>query len=368
VTREIPRFGFLEDLFGSESEGKKKLSVAYQEEIFRISNRVDFKTLSGKKVLVTGGTGMLGAYLVDVLLRVPKLLIIEPPSITLLVRDTKSTNLKELNLENFDNLTLENWSTWIPKSKYDFLIHAASPASPVAFANHSDLRQPNLGFLESLALHGLPQRTLFLSSSEIYGSNAPVGVLETHPAGIFPNTIRSEYPKVKLATEKFLLKQTEIQDVSCVIVRLFHSFGPGVRSTDGRSFADFIWAGALGQPIILRSKGQDLRTFLYLEDAVAGLLTALFRGVSGGIYNLGSEDPMSILEFASTVANQANVEVRAFSENPDLNSGYLHSPNTKMVPDTVKMQELGWSQEVPIHIGIQRTLKWVRKQVNQSMD
>jgi dTDP-glucose 4,6-dehydratase len=208
----------------------------------------------------------------------------------------------------------------------------------------------------------MPESTLFISSGEIYGANPPFEVQEDFDAPIISSSSRSAYPESKLAAERILWHMGEEGATKPLVARLFHSFGPGLRDADGRSFGDFLWGAARGKNLELLSSGSAIRTFLYLEDAVAGLLTVLTKGTPGEAYNVGSKNPMEIAEFANLISRVAGVRVVCPSSRAEPLGGYLQSPSQVVVPSITKLSNLGWKQMIPIETGVKRSFDWIRRQ------
>jgi nucleoside-diphosphate-sugar epimerase len=249
---------------------------------------------------------------------------------------------------------------WKVDRSFDYLIHAASPASPTKYKSPESIVQSNLGFLESLREQCLPPSVLFISSGEVYGSSPPLYVDESYNSAVIPRSARSVYPEAKISTERLLQEMKRDGLTSPLIVRLFHSFGPGLRVNDGRSFGDFLWSAAHAENLSLLSSGSSIRTFLYIEDAVAGLLTVLTKGIPGEPYNIGSDKPMAISEFADLVARIAGVEVLYPATSLETRDDYVHSPNLMVVPSLEKAVNLGWRPMVELGKGVERTLDWIR--------
>lgn len=328
-------------------------------EISSLYKRINFEEFAGRSVLVTGASGMLGSYLVSAMIAACELGGLEAPSFTLLVRDAKSRNLESLvackKVEIIEGRLLD----WVPNRVFDFLIHAASPASPTKYSDSRELIEANVGFLEHLNRLGLPENNLFISTGEVYGTDAPEHVAEQFTASAFPDLNRSAYPIAKLSAETALLEAASQNARNCYIARLFHTFGPGIKKDDGRSFADFIWSAAQGSDIVLRGKGNDIRTFLYLEDAVAGLLTILVNGKSGQTYNVGSDEPESVLDFAFRVQRNSPLSISVQIGVMDEVS-YEPSPNKVLVPSIKKLESIGWRECANKEIGVLRTINWAR--------
>jgi nucleoside-diphosphate-sugar epimerase len=267
------------------------------------------------------------------------------------------SNLKNFNYIKFHQTPLLEIS---PMLGYDFLIHGASPASPTTYPDLALLRKINAEILHKLISSGM-HKALFVSAGEVYGPNSSSPIHEDFVGQIDPLHPRSPYPIAKLEAEKVLLDIGEKYSVHTNSVRLFHTFGPGMKPSDGRSFADFIWSAANKRIPKLLSSGQDIRTFLFLRDTVVGMLTILEKGKNKEIYNLGGSNPTSILDFARRVSLLAGLEGKVKFSNFD--SLYKHSPNHIIYPNVSKLENLGWKQAIDLNEMILRTLTWSRKNI-----
>jgi dTDP-glucose 4,6-dehydratase len=324
-----------------------------------LAERFDFGSFSGKELLITGASGMIGSYLTHSIIAGSRLQGYEAPNLTLLVRKESSPNLRDLDLASSVKVVETELLSWKPKQVYDCLIHAASPASPTKYSDSSEVFDSNVGFLKSFGEGEIPKQVLYISSSEVYGPDSPDLIDESFVGNPITESSRAIYPKSKLEGELVLSKMFEQGQTQPYIARLFHTFGPGLRQDDGRSFSDFLWAAAKGNSVELRSPGEDIRTFLYLQDAVAAMFLILTRGTPGEIYNVGSELPLSIRSFAEQVGGSCGVQVRVPNEVSPNQLDYKHSPNKSMVPSTKKLRGLGWSEIVPLDVGIRSTLDWM---------
>ncbi len=325
-----------------------------------LAERLDFGPFSGKELLITGASGMLGSYLTHSIIACTRLQGYKAPNLTLLVRKKSSPNLRGMDSDHAVKVVESELLSWRPKQAYDTLIHAASPASPTKYANISEVFDSNVTFLKSFGAGETPKQILYISSSEVYGPDAPDVIDESFVGNPIPESERAIYPKSKLEGEKVLSKMFERGQTNTYIARLFHTFGPGLRQDDGSSFSDFLWAAAKGNPVELRSPGEDIRTFLYLQDAVAAMLQILTKGDPGEIYNVGSETPLRIRDFAEKVGLSSGVQVKIPKGLPRNHVDYNHSPNKSIVPSTKKLRGLGWSPIVPLDVGIGGTLDWMR--------
>lgn len=328
------------------------------EDINHITRAVNLGQFENKRILLTGGTGMVGSYLLECLCFGSDRLGVMPKEILVFSGSLNFSNLA--NLQDFKFLKLHQTPLLeiSPMEGYDYLIHAASPASPTTYPDLEQLKKINGGILQKLVSPGM-QKVLFISAGEVYGPNSTSPISEDFIGHIDQLNPRSAYPIAKLDAERVVSELGENYSVKTNSVRLFHTFGPGVRRNDGRSFADFIWNATDNQVPKLRSKGQDIRTFLFLRDAVEGLLTILEKGQDKEKYNLGGSNPISILEFAKMISHLAGLEGQI--EFSDWGSAYNHSPNHNIYPDVSRLEKLGWKQEVGLDEMILRTLTWAKQ-------
>jgi nucleoside-diphosphate-sugar epimerase len=169
---------------------------------------------------------------------------------------------------------------------------------------------------------------------------------------------RNWYPASKLAGEiicKEWLEKCSGRKVS--IIRLFHTYGPGLSMDDGRSFADFLWQSILTDKIVLKSEGLQRRTFLYVSDALSALLKLIEEDYSDiEIVDVGSAREISILQFAQIVSKITN---RSLSIEPD--DSFVHSKDSVLVPNLQRLRALGWTERVSLETGIMKTLESMRE-------
>ena len=314
--------------------------------------------LKDSRILITGGTGMIGSYLIEAICFGMQRLGIAPKEIRIF---SGSMNFDSINhLGQFEFIELHK----VPlleidiQRDYDFLIHAASPASPTKFPNFQILESVNSEIFEKLISRGM-QNVLFVSTGEVYGPHAEIPCAESADTKFSEKNVRNDYPRAKLLGE---IRGNELSlalGAKFNVARLFHSFGPGMRQDDGRSFSDFIWKAARFELPVLRSAGNDIRTFLYLRDTVLAFFQILDEGENGDVYNVGSSSPISILDCAKKISDSAGLKGAILFDKTD--SNYIHSPNHAIVPDVTKLSKLGWKQDVEIDEMIFRTLRWARR-------
>ena len=166
---------------------------------------------------------------------------------------------------------------------------------------------------------------------------------------------RSCYPESKRAAET-LLKSYYLQyGVPYNVVRIAHSYGPTMRlEKDGRVMADLMGDAVAGRDIVLKSRGEAVRAFVYVTDAVVGMFAVLFHGEATKAYNLANEtEPVSVKELARELATLRGVQV-VVSEGEQ--KGYCAYRRTAL--DTSALERLGWKPEVSLKEGISRVLQF----------
>ena len=316
--------------------------------------------LKGRRILITGGTGMVGSYLLEAICFGMQCLRIAPKEIRVFSGSLNFDSIQHLGhfeFIKFHNVPLLEIDA---QENYDFLIHAASPASPTKFPTFEILRLVNSEILDKLITTGM-EKVLFVSTGEVYGPRAQIPFLESTEIELDEKNARFAYPKSKILGEMRGKELSNAVSAKFNVARLFHSFGPGMRKNDGRSFPDFIWKAAHLELPVLRSPGNDVRTFLYLRDTISAFFQILENGENNGIYNIGSSHPISILDCAKKISNFAELGGRVLIQN--VQGDYIHSPIHSIIPNVDKLNQIGWKQEVDIDKMILRTLQWARNNI-----
>lgn len=322
-------------------------------------------TLSGKRVLITGARGMLPAYLLHAIAHFNRTKLSHNPCRVVALSRRSPDGL----------LAAYRWVEWLAQDArdplgdnvhFDYAVCAASAASPRAYlADPVGTLLTNAQGLQVVlerARRCDAKGVLFFSSGEIYGS-PPDGACPTPEDYLAPSdplAPRSCYAGGKRFGESLLMAYVRQYGVRGAIVRPFQIFGPGLRLDDGRAFADFLSAAAVGEPIELRSAGQARRTYCYIADATAAFFKVLLSARPGAVYNVGSSSPeVTILELAKKIAEAGGRGSRVvFSGQGEEGKG---SP-ARTCPDVSRIQkDLGWSPSTSLEEGLRRTLSWLRQ-------
>lgn len=339
---------------------------AYINSLKAIS-RLDF--LSGKTLLISGATGMLGSCLADAVM-VWNRQQAEPCRVVAVGRNLEKARERFAPFWNKKNFIFIQQDVCNPLNSFsehvDFIIHAASNADPVNMAKHpvNTLLANVLGtknLMEYGLSHGM-KRFLYVSSGEVYGqpNENQDDFTEDYCGALDLSSPRSCYPEGKRAAEVLCQSYRSQFGVDVVIVRPCHLFGSTMSRQDSRAVAEFLWAAAEGRDIVLKSDGLRERSHCYVVDAVQGLLVVLEKGESGQAYNIADKRyQRTIRAFAEKAADAGGCKV-VFDLPSDMESrGY--SRISRQVLDAGKVEKLGWGMQNNESNGIENTVRILRE-------
>ncbi len=328
-----------------------------QKNLELIVNKCNFSIFEQKKVLITGGTGMVGSYLAEAIIRGAEAQDVKITEMKITGKTYAPESVKRFSKYSNVNVSIDLLDDPIKNCSFQIVFHLASPASPTQYKDYETLLHVNSDCLLNI-IRGNTEKFIFVSTGEVYGNRS--GSLSEDNVGIFDaKSPRDWYPLAKLKGEEISTKLCADFKSELNIVRLFHTFGPGVRENDGRSFADFLHASAVGKYPKLYSDGSALRTFLFSADAIIAMLGVLERGENMKTYNIGSDTPISILDFARKVSEIAGLQGRVLIE-PAFRKGLIESPNRVIIPDLSRINELGWKSRNSLDEAIRNTLNYIK--------
>ena len=339
----------------------------YLEDVERVAGLdLPWEKLRGKSVLISGATGLVGSFLVDVLLS----------------RDIVGTVYA---LGRSEEKARSRFSRWAQDERFvfipydinrplvredlgvvDYILHMASNTHPMQYSTDpiGTITTNIIGLqnmLEFACAHGA-ERFAFASSNEIYGENRGDAELfsEDYCGYIDCNTLRAGYPESKRCGEALCQAYMRQKGIDVCIPRLTRSYGPTMLMSDTKAISQFIRKGIAGEDIVLKSAGTQYYSYTYVADAVSGLLTVLLRGKSGEAYNIADEaSDMQLKDLAALIAQNAGSKV--VFEIPDAVEAAGYSKATKARLDGSKLRELGWSPVYDLRSGIRRTMEILRQ-------
>ena len=321
------------------------------EDLFNTTNNeilsLDYSSIRAERILITGSRGMLGTALATALAKLVGDQLLECE----LFLASRTWQGSEELFKNSSIKLISNLEARSGKIEFDAIIHCASPSNITKIESFDQLSDINTGYLRD-CISPFTRKVVFISSGEVYGGN--VTLIDSIRPMLDPATRRHWYPIAKLDAELFLKQATVGTNLSVDVVRLFHTFGPGLSPQDGRSFSDIIYSAAFSKVITLKSDGKQIRSFLFLGDAVSAILLSLIRRNDYKITNVGSPQGISILNFAKLVAETTESAIR-FSD-----SKFDHSPFDSVIPDIQESVKLGWSPKVTLADAVSTTLRWIK--------
>lgn len=308
---------------------------------------IPWKKLSGKTVLITGATGLIGRTLVYGLHRANKIHGINV-RVLALVRDRARAEERFNEILSDGMLTLvvgnvENMP--VISESVDYIVHGASQTASREFVNHPvETLQTALNGTMNLLQLGKEKDIkgfVYLSSMEVYGYPEKGHKVKEDEIGRFePQNMRNSYPIGKIVSENLCCSYAKEYGIPAMSIRLTQTFGAGVNYNDTRVFAYFARCVKEKTNIVLKTKGETERCYLYTTDAATAILTVLLNGKAGEIYNAADESTYcSIEKMAEQVAKSAGIEV-VYDIQDTAANGF---PDTLyMNLDTSKLQKLGW--------------------------
>lgn len=339
----------------------------------------EFAQLRGKRLLIIGGAGFLGYYLVQSVLHFNK----------------QQADADKAELIVFDNFIrgVPAWLTALEGSprfriarhdvthpmpadigNLDFIVHAASIASPTYYRKYPiETMDANVNGLRNVLDYAVDRKQagkplsgiLFYSTSEIYGDPDPdnIPTPETYRGNVSCTGPRACYDESKRYGETLCVNFAQQHGIPVKMARPFNNYGPGLKLTDARVLPDLVRDVMANRDIVMLSDGSPTRTFCYIADAIVGYYKILFRGRNGEAYNIGIEKPeISMRELADRVIMNGRDLFGyggklVFKASAD--KDYLtDNPNRRCPIITKARTELGYEPKIGVEDGLRRAMVW----------
>ena len=329
----------------------------------RQSSFVPWEELEKKTILISGATGLIGYNLVRALLYCVKRI-----NIIAITRDISTAQKRFEDIQD-DRLSFIESDIEVFESiecDVDYIIHGAANTSSKSFVEcpvecMNTIIKGTENMLE-IARVKQAKSFVFLSSMEVYGyPEEGHKVKETDPCYLNNTEVRNSYPIAKIAAESLCESYFSEYNIPVKILRLTQTFGPGVKYDDARVFAEFARCGIEKKRIVLKTKGNTKRNYLYTADAVTAILSVLIMGENGEKYNAANEATYcSIKEMAEIVARYTDSTIEYSVNDNDIN-GYAHE--LYMDLDTSQLMAIGWriqKTSESLDKMILRLIAWIR--------
>lgn len=316
---------------------------------------LDLTPLCGKTLLITGGTGLIGKWMIDYLLA--------NVACRIIVTGRDETKARRRLGENVGFVKWDVSHEHLPQidGPIDYIIHFASNTHPVAYAsdpvativmNVSAAKE-----LMDLAVEKRVRRFVYASSVEIYGQNrGDVEFFDEDYCGyIDSNTLRAGYPESKRCGEALCQAYLKQYGLDVVIPRIARVYGPTLLDSDTKALSQFIRNAIAGEDIVLKSEGKQYFSYLHVADAVSGVLTVMLRGERGCAYNIADEkSDIKLRDLAELVASQVGRKV--IFDIPSGTEAAGFSPAMLARMDNRRLKALGWTADYDISCGIAKTI------------
>jgi dTDP-glucose 4,6-dehydratase len=314
---------------------------------------VDESTVAGRRALVTGGAGFLGSHLCERLVEegwsvvcIDSLLTGDDDNLATLRGHAAFTYLRHDITERFD-----------VDGPVDMVLHMASPASPVDYLRLpiETLRVGAIGTLNALELaREKTARFILTSTSETYGDPLVHPQPETYWGNVNPVGPRSVYDEAKRYAEAATMAYHRQLGLGIGIARIFNTYGPRMRLSDGRAVPTFIRQALTGEPLTIHGEGLQTRSLCYVDDLIDGLYR-LSISAEVGPMNLGNPEEVTIAQLAELIRESAGSRSQIeFLERP------TDDPERRRPDISLAQRALGWQPRVPLADGLRRTLEWAR--------
>jgi dTDP-glucose 4,6-dehydratase len=246
----------------------------------------------------------------------------------------------------------------------DAVLHFASPASPVDYLKYpiQTLKVGALGTHNTLGLARVKGAQYMLAStSEVYGDPQIHPQPETYWGHVNPIGPRGVYDEAKRFAEALVMAYHRVHGLRTHIARIFNTYGPRMRLDDGRVVPNFIGQALRREPLTVYGDGLQTRSFCYIDDLVEGTVRLLEVEEPEPV-NLGNPEEVSIRTFAEII-NRLTGNPAGIRLLPDRR---IPGDPQRRCPDITKArQRLGWSPQVPLEEGLQRTIRWFAERLQR---
>lgn len=336
----------------------------FESDIYQgqLKDLLPYLPVEDKTILVTGASGLIGSCLIDSLLYANINYGRKFRVYALGRNEQKLRNRFAYAKENNGiQFVCSDITNPLPDGLHlDYIIHAASNADPRSYAlQPTETLLTNVLGTKSVLDYAkiYPNcRVLLTSTFEVYGDAGKRGSLTEESMGIIDfHKMRNCYPASKVCAELLCQGYADQFGVDYVVARLCGIYGPTMSLSDSKAQAQFIMNAVRGEDIVMKSKGEQIRSYCYVTDAVSALFTLLLKGKTGEPYNIADENSiLSIVDFAKCVSKAGKVNIRF--DLPDEAEAKGFSKPVNVVMENEKIKGLGWQGKLDCMRGVESTI------------
>ena len=306
-----------------------------------------------KRVLITGVCGFIGSHLCDYFLNNNFKVI----GIDNLLTGSKSNIQHNLINSNFTFIESDICNKISINSKIDFILHFASPASPIDYLKYpiETLRIGSIGTENMLNL-ALKNKAIILvaSTSEVYGDPLEHPQKESYFGNVNPIGPRGVYDEAKRYLEALTMAYKNKYQLDIRIARIFNTYGPRMRKNDGRAIPNFINQAFNNANFTVYGNGEQTRSFCFIEDTVEGIKELLFSEYSFPV-NIGNPEEFSILKLVKEIKSLIKTESKVVFQKLPQDDPKVRRPNIEIAKEV-----LNWQPKVNLTEGLKKTIIYYR--------
>lgn len=303
-------------------------------------------------VLVTGGAGFIGSHLSEYLINRDFKVYCMDNLIT-----GSTNNIKHLYGNNFKFIEHDVTKYIDIEEKIDFVLHFASPASPVDYLTYpiQTLKVGSLGTHNALGLaKSKKSKFILASTSEVYGDPLVHPQPETYWGNVNPIGIRGCYDESKRFAEAITIAYNRVHKIDTKIIRIFNTYGERMRRNDGRVVPNFIMQAIKGEDLTIYGDGTQTRSFCYVSDLIEGIYKVMESDINEPI-NLGNPEELRIIDFANKILELTKSKSKIVHKDLPLDDPKIRKPDI-----TKAKEKLKWIPKVILEDGLKKTIEWFK--------
>ena len=305
-------------------------------------------------ILISGAAGFIGSHLCDFFLK-KKFKVI---AIDNLMTGTMKNINHNLNNKYFSFIEHDICNPIQIKDKLDYILHFASPASPIDYLNNpiKTLRIGSTGTENMLNLALKKSCTILVAStSEIYGDPLEHPQKESYFGNVNPIGPRGVYDEAKRYLEALTIAYKNTKDLDVRIVRNFNTYGPRMRKNDGRAIPNFINQALNNKNITVYGNGEQTRSFCYVDDTIKGIYKLLISNYKLPV-NIGNPNEYSINTLVKVIKSKINTSSKTVYKDLPENDPKIRKPSIDLAMNILK-----WEPKINLSKGLDMTIKFYNK-------